>query len=655
MCWVAEIRTAEYLFRHSGHFFGEIDRKRFRAGDFSENWRGAQFFDTTVGMFQINRMKAVVVCVAVCETVMAGRIASAQTEVKVSAVATKPNPADAAFQRIYKADEKWRRAQRGSVSEDEENKHLPPSHLMYVDAATQANALAHWEGVLADLEKVDTRKLSADERLNLEVYRAQIVVMRNAVKLKEYERPVNSDSQFWDIAPLDARQFRTEEYYARYLSRLRDVPEYFDEQMTNMRAGMARGFTPPRVTLAGRDQGLKDVVNAKNAQATSFWRPFVAMPSSISAAEQEKLKAEAEDVITHTVTPAYAKTLKFFDEEYVPHAVTSLSAESLPDGKVYYQSKILEYATVTLSPEEIHALGLKEMEGIHTEMLAAMKASGFTGTFPEFLQYLRTDPKFFVEKPEELLHDAAWIAKEFDGVAGRYFGKEPRGRFGIVPVPAEIAPFYTAGRGGEQTYLVNTYDLPSRPLYSLPALTLHESAPGHSWQLALAEEQARNKKLPQFRKVYISAYGEGWALYCERLGTEMGIYHTPFETFGMLSYQAWRAARLVVDTGIHSRGWTREQAQQYLHDNTALSDHEIETEVDRYISWPGQALSYYLGEMAIVKERKKAEQALGAKFNLRAFHDAVLETGSVPLPVLEEHLDAWIAGGGVGPFLEMEQ
>lgn len=620
-----------------------------------EFWRGAKFFGTTVGMFQINRMKAVVVCLAVCVPVMAGRIASAQTEVKVSAVATKPNPADAAFQRIYKADEKWRRAQRGSVSEDEENKHLPPSHLMYVDAATQANALAHWEGVLADLERVDTRKLSGDEWLNLEVYRAQIVVMRNAVKFKEYERPVNSDSQFWDIAPLDARQFRTQEYYTRYLSRLRDVPEYFDEQMTNMRAGMARGFTPPRVTLAGRDQGLKDVVNAKNAQATSFWRPFVAMPTSISAAEQEELKAEAEDVITHTVTPAYARILRFFDEEYVRHAVTSLSAESLPDGKAYYQSKILEYATVTMSPEEIHALGLKEMEGIHAEMLAAMKASGFTGTFPEFLQYLRTDPKFFVEKPEELLHDAAWIAKEFDGVAGRYFGKEPRGRFGIVPVPAEIAPFYTAGRGGEQTYLVNTYDLPSRPLYSLPALTLHESAPGHSWQQALAEEQARDKKLPQFRKVYISAYGEGWALYCERLGTEMGIYHTPFDTFGMLSYQAWRAARLVVDTGIHSRGWTREQAQQYLHDNTALSDHEIETEVDRYISWPGQALSYYLGEIAIVKERKKAEQALGAKFNLRAFHDAVLETGSVPLPVLEEHLDAWIAGGGVGPFLEMEQ
>jgi uncharacterized protein (DUF885 family) len=253
------------------------------------------------------------------------------------------------------------------------------------------------------------------------------------------------------------------------------------------------------------------------------------------------------------------------------------------------------------------------------------------------------------------MHDAAWIAKEFDAVSSRFFGYEPRIRFGIVPVPPDIAPFYTAGRGGMTSYLLNTYDLPSRPLYSLAALTLHESAPGHSWQGAIAMEHERDKKLPQFRRAYISAYGEGWALYCERLGSEMGIYHTPYETFGMLSYQAWRAARLVVDTGIHAQGWTRAQAQQYLHDNTALSDHEIETEVDRYISWPGQALSYYLGEMEIQKERRKAEAALGAKFNVRAFHDAVLETGSVPLPVLEEHMDAWIAGGGVGPYPEMER
>ena len=591
-----------------------------------------------------------------------GCIAAALLVLSVSAFgqdaakASAPKPADVAFQSIYRADEVWRRALRGSVSKEDEDRRLPPEHLAHVDAATQAKALTHWQSVLADLSKVDSAALSPEEHLNFEVYRAQIVVERNDVAFREYERPVNSDSQFWGfIAPIDGRAFRTQEHYRRYLLRLKDVPEFFDEQMANMRAGAARGFTPPRVTLEGRDQGLKDVVNAKSVQQTSFWRPFVAMPPSISSEDQAKLRAEAEDVITHQVMPAYAKMLAFFDEEYVPHAVTSLAAESLPEGNAYYQSKILEYATVTMTPDEIHAVGLKEMDGIHAEMLAAMKASGFTGSFAEFLQSLRTDPKYYAKTPEELLHDAAWIAKEFDGVSSRYFGYQPRGRFGIVPVPPDMAPFYTAGRGGTSSYLLNTYDLPSRPLYSLPALTLHESAPGHSWQGAIAMEQERDKKLPQFRHAYISAYGEGWALYCERLGKEMGIYHTPQETFGMLSYQAWRAARLVVDTGIHAQGWTRAQAQQYLHDNTALSDHEIETEVDRYISWPGQALSYYLGEMAIMKERRKAEAALGAKFNLRAFHDAVLETGSVPLPVLEEHLDAWIAGGGVGPFAEMEQ
>jgi uncharacterized protein (DUF885 family) len=585
----------------------------------------------------------------------------------------KPAPvskADAAFKSIYVADEAWRRAQLGNESAEDERRHLSPPHLPHADAATQAKERAHWQSILAELKKVDVKALSADERLNFEVYSAQIEVAKNAQAFKEYERPVNSDTQFWgEIAPLDGNDFVSEEHYVRYLSQLNDVPVYFAEQESNMRAGMARGFTPPKVTLEGRDQGLKDVVAAKSPQETNFWKPFVTMPASISPARQAELRAQAADVIAHKVVPAYAKMLRFFDDEYVPHAVTALAAESVPDGKAYYQSKILEFATVTMTPEEIHAIGLKEMEGIHAEMLEQMKASGFAGTlhpneqerssgtpmFPEFLKFLKSDPQFYAKTPQELLDHAAWVAKEFDNVARRYFGYEPRGRFGIVPVPPEIAPFYTAGRGGGSVYLVNTYDLPSRPLYSLPALTLHESAPGHSWQGTIADELQREKKLPQFRENYISAYGEGWALYCERLGTEMGIYHTPYERFGMLSYQAWRAARLVVDTGIHALGWTREQAQQYLRENTALSDHEVETEVDRYISWPGQALSYYLGEMAIMKARHKAEAALGTKFNIRAFHDAVLETGSVPLPVLEEHIDAWIAGGGVGPFVEMER
>jgi uncharacterized protein (DUF885 family) len=285
-------------------------------------------------------------------------------------------------------------------------------------------------------------------------------------------------------------------------------------------------------------------------------------------------------------------------------------------------------------------------------MLDVMKETGFQGDFPAFLTYLRTDPRFYAKTPEELLMRAAWIAKRFDGKADQYFGYLPRKRFAIIPVPDEIAPYYTSGRGGPGVYLVNTYNLPSRPLYNLTALTLHESAPGHAFQMPIAME---HKDQPKFRQeVYISAFGEGWALYCEKLGLEMGMYETPYDRFGMLTYQMWRAARLVVDTGIHSKGWTRAQAQAFLHDNTALSDHEIETEVDRYIGWPGQALAYYLGEATILAAREKAEKALGAKFNLRAFHDTVLELGSVPMPVLTARIDRFIAEGGKGPYPELE-
>jgi uncharacterized protein (DUF885 family) len=567
--------------------------------------------------------------------------------VGVSAV----NAEDARFRAIYTAEWKWRTSSRGEGEGDDRGR--VRTTLPKVDAATQQAKLVYWADVLRKLGGIDAKKLSPAEEMNFEVYREQIQVLENAQKFKEYERPVNSDSSFWSDMEGGGRDgYRTAAEYRAYIAQLKDVPRYFAEEMANMRAGLKRGFTPPQVTLKGRDLSIAATAEAKSPEDTVYYKPFVTMPASIPAEEQTKLRAEAAEAIRTSVMPAYAKLLTFWRAEYVPGAVVSLAAEDLPDGKAYYQSKILEFGTVTMTPAEIHALGLSEMAKIHTEMLAAMKDSGFQGTFPEFLEYLRTDPKFYAKTPVELLMRAAYIAKEFDGVAGKYFGYEPRRRFAIKPVPMEIAPFYTSGRGGMTVYWVNTYDLPARGLYSLPALTLHESAPGHSWQQAIVAEHTG---LPKFRGVYISAYGEGWALYCERLGTEMGIYHTPYETFGMLSYQAWRAARLVVDTGVHSQGWTREQAQRYLHDNTALSDHEIETEVDRYISWPGQSLSYYLGEMEIEKERAKAEAALGAKFNIRAFHDAVLETGGVPLPVLEEHMDAWIKGGGVGPYPEMEK
>jgi uncharacterized protein (DUF885 family) len=555
---------------------------------------------------------------------------------------------------ITASEDAWRKAQRGAGDEDHPDKIL--AELPSVDVPTQQADLAHWQRVLQKVDALKLGQLSPTERVNFQVFRAQLVGLINAQKFREYERPANSDSTFWsDEEEVTRATFKTAQDYTNYLAQLADLPRYFRENIANMRIGLACGFTPPKVTLTGRETSLLPVAEAKTPEATIYFKPFDKMPATIPAAEQTRLKAEAATTIEHDVIPAYAELLNFFRDDYILHAQTALAADALPDGKAYYQSKILEFTTLHLSPKAIHEIGLSEMAKIHAKMLATMKQSGFKGDLPAFLHFLRTDPQFYAKTPEELLMRAAFISKEFDGVASDYFGYLPRRRFGIKPVPADLAPFYTSARGGPGVYLVNTYDLPSRGLYSLPALTLHESAPGHAFQMPIAAEGIKARHLPRFRNAYISAYGEGWALYCERLGTEMGMYHTPYETFGMLSYQAWRAARLVVDTGIHAQDWTRDQAQQYLRENTALSDHEIETEVDRYISWPGQALSYYLGEMAILDARHKAEAALGPKFNIRAFHDAVLELGCVPLPVLTQHIDEWIAGGGTGPYPDMEK
>lgn len=562
--------------------------------------------------------------------------------------AAASTPADTRFQSIYQQEWQWRIAQR--LTDDDALPKGRRPELPHVDAATQEARRRYWKGVLARLDALDPAALSKRERIDYAVYRAQIQALYEAQRFREYEQPVNADSAFWtDITYAARKPFKSAQEYEDYLVLLRDMPRYFREQLANMRAGLARGFTPPRVTLAGRDAPLASVARAKSPQDTIFYAPFRSMPANIPAAEQARLREQGAAAIREAVQPAHAEVLAYVRAEYFPKARLALAAESLPDGRAYYQSKIVEYTTTTLGAEQIHRIGLDEMAKIRAEMRQAMRQAGFEGELPAFLAFLRSDPRFYAKTADELLMRAAWIAKKFDGKADQYFGYLPRQRFAIVPVPPDQAPYYTSARGGPGVYLVNTYDLPSRALYSLPALTLHESAPGHAFQMPVALEQ---KGVPPFRRAYISAYGEGWALYAERLGSEMGIYETPYETFGMLSYQAWRAARLVVDTGIHAMGWTREQAQAYMHDNTALSDHEIETEVDRYISWPGQALSYYLGEMAIMGARRKAEAALGSRFDIRAFHDTVLQLGSVPLPVLEARIDAFIAEGGKSPYRE---
>ncbi|WP_404337649.1 DUF885 domain-containing protein [Sphingomonas sp. MMS12-HWE2-04] len=558
--------------------------------------------------------------------------------------------ADAQFKKLYTAEYEWR--QRQQAPNEDSPKDQKPG-LPDIGPAAQAEKLARWTATLAALSKIKPSALSPAEQVNYAVYKGQIEALLAEQKYREYEKPLNADSSFWgDIAESARGNFVREKDYRDYISVLRDLPRYYDQQIVNMRAGLKRGFTQARITLQGRDAGVAKVVEAKTPADSPFFAPFAKFPSSIPAATQAELRAAGEAAIREAVVPAHAKLLAFLRDEYIPGARTSLAAYDLPDGRAYYQSKVSEYTTLPQTPEQVHAIGLAEVAKIRARMQDVMTSVGFKGDLAAFLHFLRTDPQFYAKTPQALLDRGAWIAKTFDGKAAKYFGRLPRSRFAIIPVPDDIAPFYTGGRGGPGVYLINTYNLPARPLYSLPALTLHESAPGHAFQMPLAAE---NKDLPAFRRdTYLSVYGEGWALYCEALGEEMGMYETPYDLFGMLSYQMWRAARLVVDTGIHAQGWSREQAQKYLHDNTALADHEIETEVDRYIAWPGQALSYYTGELAIQNARARAEKALGGKFNIRAFHDAVLALGSVPVPEIDRRVDQLIAEGGKGPYPDEE-
>ena len=557
----------------------------------------------------------------------------------------KANDADVRFKAIWQREGEWRKHQDGGDLDEDNASGTVSAHLPDVSPRAQARKLAYWDDVLKQLATIDPRQLSPPERINYLVYKPQIEHYAAEERFRDYEMPFNADSQFWSgLGFLTRRPMHTAQDVRGYITLLRDVPHYFDQQIDNMRAGLARGFSVPRATLDGRDQSIAMVAELKDPEQSTFYEPLKKLPSSISAGEQAQLRTDTKAAIRDAVIPAFGKLLVFFRGEYLPKARTTLAAEAMPDGKAWYQEQIRKYTTLDLTPDQIHGIGLKEVASIRTEMDAIIKQVGFKAppdqdTYKAFLHFLRTDPQFYAKTPQELLNDAAWISKRVDGEVGKVIGKLPRGRFTIVPVPADIAPFWTAGRGGPGTYWLNTYDLPSRPLYNLPALTLHESSPGHSLQGSLVREMG---EVPEFRKEYISAYGEGWGLYSEYLGKEMGIYQTPYEDFGRLTYAMWRACRLVIDTGVHHKGWTRDQALAYLRDNTALSEHEVTTEVDRYISWPGQALSYKLGEITIRRLRSEAEAALGAKFDIREFHDTVLAQGSVPLPVLEMQVREWI-------------
>ncbi|AOE50274.1 DUF885 domain-containing protein [Kangiella sediminilitoris] len=502
---------------------------------------------------------------------------------------------------------------------------------------------------IKELKSIHRDELSADEQISYDMMMAQLKQSVAEIDFKTYEMPLTSEygfhAQTTNLA--NAFRFRTAQDYKDYIALLGAIPTFFEQNVSNMRAGMERNFTVPRAVLDGYSDGIKVYIK-ENAEDTVWYRPFTSMPDTISQEDRVNLQNEAETVINQKVVPQYQAYLEFFENEYLPAAKKTIAATDYPDGKAFYQNQIKLYTTLDLTPDEIHEIGLKEVARIRREMEEVIETTGFEGTFEEFLHFLRTDEQFYAQTPEELLKEASYMAKKMDHQLPKFFGKLPRQPYGVVPVPEEIAPKYTTGRysgapidsarAGE--YWVNTYALDKRPLYNLEALTLHEAVPGHHLQTALAQELT---DLPKFRQnTYISAFGEGWGLYSEKLGLEAGFYKDPYSNFGRLTYEMWRAMRLVVDTGMHAKGWSREKAIQMMENNTALSTLNVRTEIDRYISWPAQALSYKLGELKILELRARAEKELGEGFDIRKFHDAVLANGSIPLSVLEEQINAFI-------------
>ena len=498
------------------------------------------------------------------------------------------------------------------------------------------------KGFIERLEDIDVDALTHSEQITHEMLCFILEDEIAQTTYRAYLNPILVDAGFhigFSRLPQQIA-FRTEADYVRYLSLLEDFPRYAQAHVTLMRKGLAEGIAQPKVILAGYEETMTQHV-VDRVEESLFYKPFLTLPSAIDETRAVALRKRARTVIKESVGATYAELARFFTDEYIPNTRTATAAYDLPDGKAYYQQRIRYYTTLDLTPDEIFNQGLSEVARIRADMQSIMDEVNFKGDIQEFLRYLRTDARFYPKSEKELLHYAAYLCKEMEAELPKLFDKLPRQPCAVRPVPAHLAPKYTAGRyvsGNPEAmkpgqYWVNTYQLSSRPLYTLPALTLHEAVPGHHLQEALTREIA---DIPHFRQhLYLSAFGEGWGLYSEYLGIEAGIYKDPYSNFGRLTYEMWRACRLVVDVGLHAKGWTRQQAMDYMAEHTALSLHEIRTEVDRYISWPAQALSYKIGELTIRSLRKEAENALGEQFDVRAFHNLVLSQGTVTLPILK--------------------
>lgn len=513
----------------------------------------------------------------------------------------------------------------------------------YKNEADFANEL------LLGLSLIDTTYLDDNDKISFKLLGFKLQDIIDYYEFERHLNPLLSDAGFHSSLGYMVRPLYNYDQAKNYLNKLNAIPDYVDQYFVNLREGLSKGVSQPLVIFKGYESTYNDHIT-RDHKDNYFYSPFKNLPDDLNQSQIDSILYEGQKAIEESVIPEFKRIKEFFENEYFPNTRTKIGISEIENGLDYYQNRINFYTTSkSYNADKIHKIGLDEVSRIRRGMIKIISDLKFKGSFDDFFKFLRTDDRFYAKTPKELLMFARDVSKRIDAQLPKFFKTLPRKPYGVAPVPDAIAPKYTGGRyvGTSKNstepgyYWVNTYDLKSRTLYTIPALTAHEGVPGHHLQGSLNNELGDS--IPRFRRnLYLSAFGEGWGLYSEFLADDMGIYTTKYEQFGKLTYEMWRACRLVVDTGIHAMGWTREEAVEYMSKNTALSLHEINTEVDRYISWPGQALSYKIGEIKIRELRKKAKDQLGNKFNIRDFHEVVLSQGTVTLSILEERINKYI-------------
>jgi uncharacterized protein (DUF885 family) len=538
--------------------------------------------------------------------------------------------------------------------------HSNDDRLIDLSLGAHKKRQMHEREMLKRIRSIKKEELEGQDVISYELFllNKELEVESQKFSLGQIPISVSSGGQFFPVTQLWGPQldipdlinfmpFNTVRDYENYLKRLAAVPAYLDQAMRILEEHRKTGWLPPSVPLRSVAAQIAALV-VNDPEASVLYKPFASIPKDIPAQEVGRISAEAKSVLHTSVAPAFRKFGEYWNGTYYPACRTEIAGTRLPKGKEFYEFLIRRETTTNLSAREIHDIGLREVARIRREMGSVIQQTGFNGTFKEFLAFLRTDPRFYFTRAEDLVTAYRDICKRADAVLPALFVELPRNQYGVRETPSFAAPssttgFYTPGApDGSRPgwYLVNTYKLETRPKYEMEALSMHEAVPGHHLQISRAQEL---KGLPDFRRnAGYTAYVEGWGLYAESLGSEMGFYADPYSKFGQLTYEMWRACRLVVDTGIHQFGWTRQQAIDYILENTAKTEQDVIVEIDRYIVWPGQALAYKLGELKIKELREKAQHILGEKFDIRRFHNAVLDDGPLPLSLLETRINQWI-------------